>query len=201
VNQFSSTVGQSIGEHLTLGSTVKILRAGMVSSTPSGSPGLDYADDLDVPQYTRLGLDMGVMASLGHVRLGLTLKNLAEPTFGEEGADPLKLTRQARVGMAVKSVPKGMLEGFTVAADADITRTVTTVGEVRHIAAGLEAWIGKGRIGLRGGASANTVDALRPAASVGGSLALTKKFHVNASATAGQDDSVTGWSTSVSVAF
>jgi hypothetical protein len=201
VNQFSSTVGQSIGEHLVIGSTVKLLRAGAVDDSVNGSAPLDEADALDVPQYTRGDLDMGVMANFGRVRLGLAVKNITEPSFGDEGTDRLTLQRQARVGLALLSVPNGALQGFTVAADADLTSTPTAVGEVRHVAAGLEGWIAKGRVGLRAGVSANTVGELRPAASVGASIALTHAFHVNASAIAGRDESVTGWSTSVSVAF
>lgn len=201
VNQFGSTIGQSLGRHLVLGSTVKILRAGAVEAWTGGAAPLDDADGLDVPQYTRVDLDMGAMANFGRVRLGVTGKNLTAPTFGEEGPDPLTLHRQARVGVAVLSVPNGLLQGFTVAADADLTTTSTAVGEVRHVAAGFEGWFAKGRLGVRAGASANTVDELRPAASGGVSVAVTHAFHVNASATAGRDDSVTGWSTSVSVAF
>jgi hypothetical protein len=69
------------------------------------------------------------------------------------------------------------------------------------VAAGIEGWLARGRLGLRGGFSANTVDEARPAGSVGASVALTRAFHVNVSRTVGQDESITGWSTSVSVAF
>jgi hypothetical protein len=200
VSQFGSTVGQSIGEHLVVGTTLKLLHAGMVSSTAAGSDPLDDAGDLDVNQSFRADIDAGVMASLGLVRLGLTVRNLGEPDFGS-GDERLTLERQARVGMAILSAPHGALQGFTAAVDADLTKTSTATGDVRHVAAGLEGWLAKGRLGLRAGASANTVGERRPAASVGASVALTRAFHVNVSRTAGRDDSVTGWSSSVSIAF
>jgi hypothetical protein len=200
ISQFGTTVDQSIGEHLVIGTTLKLMQAGRVSSTTLGSDPLDDADDLDVDRHFRLDLDAGVMANLGRVRLGLTARNLRKPGFGE-GRDRLTLRRQVRVGMAVVSVPNGALQGFTAAADADLTRTATANGDVRHVAAGVEGWLAKGRLGIRAGASANTVGERRPAASVGASVALTRGFHVNVSRTAGRDESVTGWSSSVSVTF
>ncbi len=199
VSQFGTTVGQSIGEHLVLGSTVKLLLAGAVLGATSES-GLDVADDLDVSRELKSDLDLGAMANFGHVRLGLTVKNVTEPTFGK-GAQAVTLERQARVGLAVLSVPNGALQGWTVAADADLTTTGTVHGNVRHVAAGVEGWLARGRVGVRAGVSGNTVDDLRPAASAGVSLAVTKAVHVNASRTQGRDQSVQGWSTSVSVAF
>ncbi len=160
----------------------------------------NVADDLDVSRELKSDLDLGAMANFGHVRLGLTVKNVTEPTFGK-GAQAVTLERQARVGLAVLSVPNGALQGWTVAADADLTTTGTVHGNVRHVAAGVEGWLARGRVGVRAGVSGNTVDDLRPAASAGVSLAVTKAVHVNASRTQGRDQSVQGWSTSVSVAF
>ena len=201
ISQFGTTVGQSLGEHLVIGTTLKVLRAGAVVTTPAGSDLLDEADAADVSRQTRADADVGAMANLGHVRLGLTVKNVFEPSFGDEGVDRLTLGRQARVGMAVLSVANGSVKGVTVAADADLTTTATAVGEVRHIATGVEAWLAKGRLGVRAGASANTVGSSRPAASAGVSVAVTPAFFVNASRTMGRDESVTGWSSSVSVSF
>jgi hypothetical protein len=201
ISQFGTTVGQSLGDHLVIGTTLKLLRAGAVVTAPSGTDLLDDADAASVARQTRADVDAGAMANFGHVRLGLTVKNVFEPSFGDEGTDRLTLGRQARVGLAVLSVANGSLEGVTVAADADLTTTATAVGEVRHVAAGAEAWLAKGRLGVRAGASANTVGASRPAASAGVSVAVTPAFHVNASKTMGRDESVTGWSSSVSVSF
>ncbi|HUR35260.1 MAG TPA: conjugal transfer protein TraF [Vicinamibacterales bacterium] len=201
VSQFGATVGQSIGESFVIGTTLKLLRAGTVSSSSLGSDPLEDADDLEVSRHLRADLDVGAMANFGRVRFGITVRNLGQPSFGDEGGERLSLKRQARVGVAVLSVPNGALQGFTAAADADLTTTSTAVGEVRHVAAGIEGWLAKGRLGLRAGASASTVGERRPAGSVGASVAVTRAIHVNVSRTAGQDESVTGWSSSVSVAF
>lgn len=201
LSQFGTTVGQSLGDHLVVGSTVKLIRAGAVSASASGSSPLDDADALDVSVQTRAGLDLGAMANFGHVRLGLAVRNVTEPSFGDVGADRLTLKRQARVGVAVLKVPHGALRGLIVAADADLTTTATPMGDVRHLASGVEGWLARGRLGLRAGASGNTVGERRPAVSGGVSVALTRALQMNASRTMGRDESVTGWSTSVSVAF
>lgn len=201
ISQFGTTVGQSLGDHLVIGTTLKLLRAGAVVVSPDGTDALDDADAAGVARQTRADVDVGAMANFGHVRLGLTVRNMFKPSFGDAGADRLTLGRQVRVGLAVLSVPNGSLKGVTVAADADLTTTTTAVGEVRHVATGVEAWLAKGRLGVRAGASANTVGESRPAVSTGVSVALTRAFHVNASRTMGRDESVTGWSSSVSVSF
>ena len=201
ISQFGTTVGQSLGDHLVIGTTLKLLRAGAVVNAPAGTDLLDEADAAAVARQTRADADVGAMANFGHVRLGLTVKNVFEPSFGDDGAGRLTLGRQARVGLAVLSVANGSLKGVTVAADADLTTTATAVGEVRHVAVGAEAWLAQGRLGVRAGASANTVGASRPAASAGVSVAVTPALLLNASRTMGRDESVTGWSSSVSVSF
>jgi hypothetical protein len=200
VAQLGTTIGQSIGEHFVVGSTLKLLRGGAASASSADSDPLDAADDLDVDRKTRVDLDLGAMASFGHVRVGLAVKNVTEPAFGDAG-NRLALERQARVGLAVLSVAHGAFQGITASADADLTTTKTVVGDVRHVAGGIEGWLANGRLGVRGGVSANTVGDARPAASAGVSVSITRAFRVNASRTQGSDRSVTGWSSSVSVAF
>jgi len=201
LTQFASTVGQSLGEHFVLGTTGKLLHAGLANGVATGDKPLDEADDLDVSRDVHGDLDIGAMASFGHVRLGLAVRNLFEPDFGDEGVNHFQLKRQARAGFAVLSVPHGALQGFRAAADADLTTTMTAMGEVRHVAAGVEAWLANGRLGFRAGGSANTIGETRPAGSVGATAALTKGFHINVAATAGRDETVKGWSTSVSLVF
>ena len=101
---------------------------------------IDAADDLDVSRHFRSDLDLGALANFGHVRLGLTVKNVTEPTFGV-GVDALTLQRQARAGVAVMSVPNGAFQGWTFAADADLTTQSTVLGNVRHVAGGVEGWL------------------------------------------------------------
>lgn len=199
-SQFGVTVGQSLGRHLVLASTAKVVVAGAASDFPNDG-GFDAAGDLDVSRDTRFDFDLGAMANFGHVRLGFTMRNVTEPDFGDDAADPLTLERQARAGFAYLSTPNGFVEGVTIAADADLMTTSTAVGDVRHVAVGAEAWLLNNRLGVRGGVSANTIGETRPAGSAGVSVAVTRSFHVNASATAGRDESVIGWSAGISVVY
>ena len=201
ITQLGTTIGQSIGDYLVVGATLKLMRSGAMSGISTDAVPLDAADGLSPSRKTRGDLDLGAMATLGHLRLGLALKNVTEPTFDTGGSDSLTLRRQARVGMAVTSGKHVIRQGITVAADADLTTTSTGVGDVRHVAAGIESWTARGRVALRAGASANTVGERRPAGSVGVGVALTRALYVNASRVVGRDKSVTGWSSSVNVAF
>jgi hypothetical protein len=201
VSQFGSTVGQSLGDHLVVGSTLKLLRAGAASTGALGEAPLDTGDDLSVSRRTRADLDIGAMANFSRVRVGLAVKNLTTPTLDGEDADGLSLPRQARIGLAVLSAPHSLRRGLTFAADADLTTMSTVFGDVRHLSAGLEGWLANGRLGLRGGGSVSTAGERRPTGSAGISVALTRALHISASRTLGRDESVTGWSGGVDVAF
>ncbi|MFN7981501.1 MAG: conjugal transfer protein TraF [Vicinamibacterales bacterium] len=201
ISQLGTTIGQSIGDYLVVGATLKVMRAGAVSGTSTDAVPIDAADGLSPSHKTKGDLDLGAMATLGRLRLGLAVKNVTEPTFDAASSDSLTLRRQARAGIALTSRKHVIRQGITVAADADLTTTATPVGDVRHVAAGVESWTARGRVALRAGASANTVGERRPAGSVGVGVALTRALYVNASRVVGRDKSVTGWSTGVNVAF
>lgn len=70
LHQFGATVGQSLGEHLVVGSTLKLvhgrLGAGM---RPAVDASLDQAADLGAAGETHGGIDLGAMATFGEMRL------------------------------------------------------------------------------------------------------------------------------------
>jgi hypothetical protein len=195
-NQFGVTVGQSLGNHLVIASTVRLVRGGLTLSTgvADGDP-LDHAADLDVPMETEADLDFGTMASFGRTRLGLVIKHAAEPKFGE-GVNLLVLRRQVRAGLAVMAS-----DLVTVAVDADLTRTATAFGDARHLEAGVEALLSRRRIGLRGGVSTNTVGEAGTSASTGVSLAVRSRTYIDAALTVGSDRSREGWNFGLRVTF
>lgn len=198
---FGATVGQSLGSHLVLGTTVKLVRGGRAfgRGTAAADTLLDAAAELEVDADTRADLDVGVMAVAGPVRVGLSAKNLRQPRFGEGGA-AFVLKRQARVGLAVTNRPNSPM-GLVAAFDADLTKTDTAAGTVRHIAAGGEAWLFQRYLGVRAGVSGNTVGERRPAASAGFSLMPVAGLYIDASRTMGSDDSVRGWGATVRLTF
>ncbi|MGE3520737.1 MAG: conjugal transfer protein TraF [Vicinamibacterales bacterium] len=200
VSQYGATLGQSIGDYLSVGSTVKLVRAGVASGPAGEGAALADADALTVPVATRADLDVGAMLRVGRVRIGAAIRNLTEPRF-TTGGSSLTLKRQARAGLAVRTRPQGLFEGVTAAADMDLTTSHTIFGDVRHVAGGVEAWLAEGRLGVRAGVSANTIGARRPAGSAGVSLRVSRLVFLNASKTAGRDRSVSGWGASLGLAF
>jgi hypothetical protein len=125
---------------------------------------------------------------------------MTRPGFGT-GADRTVLKRQARAGLSVTSMPSAGFETIIVAADADLTRTRTAFGDVRHAAAGAEAWLRGHRFGVRGGLITNTVGARRPSFSTGVSVAPIRGLFIEASKTTGDDGSLSGWSSNLRFTF
>jgi hypothetical protein len=205
LSQFGATVGQSLGGQLVLASTLRVVRGGLAASTDL-DPGdaqdhLERAADLDISSDTRLDLDVGAMASFSRMRVGLVVKHVREPEFGEdEGA--FRLQRQARAGLAVFGAGRGALDAVSAAVDADLTRTETVLGDVRHVSAGAEAWLFRRRLGLRGGVSANTVGDVGNALSAGMSLGTgSSGVFVDGAVTVGSDQSREGWSLGFRLSF
>ena len=113
-SQFGVTLDQTLLDHLVVGATVKLVRAGEDTTTVDPSKDLlDQGDDLDVPHQTHGDLDLGVMLALKHFRAGLTVRNMTTPQFGE-GNDRFELKRQARAGVAVVGTSKGLVPAVTV---------------------------------------------------------------------------------------
>ena len=161
---------------------------------------LDRVDELDGDTQTHTDLDVGVLALFSGVRIGVAVKHLTRPSF-ESGGDRIDLVRQARAGIALVSRGAGATGPVTLAADADLTRTPTAVGDVRHLAAGAEAWPVHRRVGLRGGVTFNTVDDARPSASAGLSLGVRQGVYVEGQATGGSDRTLRGWGFALRVTF
>lgn len=197
-SQYGVTIGQSLGRHLVVASTLKLVRGGLASSETGAADPFKRAEDLDVRLHTRGDIDVGAMASLGALRLGVSIRNMREPGFGR-GNDRLTLRRQARVGAAVVTTARG--ETVTAAFDADVTRTPTATGDARHAAAGIETWLFQRRLGLRGGVSVSTLGPASQAASAGASVAVRRGLHLDAAVTVGSDRARKGWAIGLSSTF
>jgi len=200
LSQFGATVGQSIGEHLVIGSTLKLVRGSVATDVrPADAASLDQAGDLEGPVETHTELDLGAMVAFGRMQFGLVGRNLSEPVFGS-GVDAMTLRRQVRAGFSFGR-RRGAIGGAIVAVDADLTTTPTVVGDERHLAVGGEAWLLKQSLGLRGGVSLSTIGARRSSLSGGASVALRAKTYVDAQVTGGSDESRHGWSVDLRVTF
>jgi hypothetical protein len=178
LSQFGATVGQSVGAHLILGSTLKLVHA---------------------LGETRADLDTGAMAAFGQVRLGVAVKNLRAPGFSD-GDSRLDLSRQVRAGASVKAGAANRAE-ITAAIDADLTTTPTAAGDERHLATGVEAWLVNRSVGLRAGVGMNTIGDSRRSGSVGASVGLRAGLYLDGQLTRGSDQVRNGWGFALRVTF
>lgn len=201
ISQFAVTTGQTLSNHIVIGSTAKLIRGGTAAGARTGASGLlDIGDELSLKHEMRGDLDVGVLGVFGGLRLGASIRNLTKPSFGED-ADRITLRRKARAGIAFMSRPIGKLDGVTVAADSDITKTATVFGESRRVAGGAEAWLFGRHVGIRGGVGRNTLEGGQTAVSAGLSAAPMTGLFLEASRTWGADRSLRGWSGAVRMSF
>lgn len=201
MSQFGVTTGQSVGQHLVVGSTLKLVRGTLAGGTaPRAAASLDAAAALQGEGETHAGLDVGVMAVFGVTRFGVAVRNVRPIHFGSDDQG-LTLRRHARAGAAVSTSPRALTGGVTVAVDADLTKTATVFGDERRVAAGVEAWSPKRWLGVRGGVGINTLGQRRAAFSGGGSVAFRSNLHLDGAITRGGDESRRGWGGALRVTF
>lgn len=198
LSQFGATVGQSLGNHLVVASTLKLVHGSVAMEIrPPAEASLDAAADLDGESEWHTGLDIGALARFGRIRLGLMVRNATEITFAEGEQREVVLDRHFRAGVALSSRSNLTI----VATDVDVTTTMLPTGEERRAAAGVETWSKTRRYGFRGGVSLNTLDREQIAVSGGVSAAVRSGTYVDVSATGGSDDSRRGWGFALRVTF
>lgn len=201
LNQFGISVGQSLGSHLVVASTLKLVNAGATSVSQAAATGsLDAADGLDPSGETKAGLDIGGMVMFGPARIGVMVRNVKQPEFGS-GADAFTLSRSARVGAAVSTGRRGVIGSATAAVDADLTTSTTVLGDERRISGGGEIWTTSRTFGLRGGVGVNTIGDRRTSLSGGGSVALKRGMYADGELTGGTDQGRKGWGVALRVTF
>jgi hypothetical protein len=189
------TLLQSIVPGVAVGATLKLVR-GLAASTlrPGGDRNdiLDDAADVVGQASNKFDADLGVMASAGRLKAGLTVRNLTEPEFDAAGSPTvLRLERQARAGVAISPAT-----GWTIDADFDLLTTTGLNGRTRDIAIGGEGRVAK-RAFVRAGGRMNTADTgtlgYMPSAGFGGSFAVTGSVLVDGQVTLGGDRAPHGW--------
>jgi len=201
LSQFGATVGQSVGNHLVIASTLKLVRGSVISAIASSADAsLDQAAALGAGSETHADLDLGALATFGMVRVGVAMKNVRAPEFGT-GDDQMTLKRQARAGLALVGHSNGAINQLALAVDADLTKTTTVVGDERHVAGGIEAFTLQRHVALRAGLSANTIGAARVSPSVGASLGVRNGVYFEGQLTGGSDEARHGWGLDLRVTF
>jgi hypothetical protein len=186
-----ATLVQSVGRVLAVGATLKLVR-GYASTAVAPEASRDDLLDGETPSSegsTHFDADLGVLASIGRLKAGLTVRNLTEPSFrGDLAPAALKLERQARAGVSLRPVAN-----WVVAADVDVLESNGPLGRTRTFATGTEGRILK-RAFVRGGFHVNTSSGVSaPTGSVGASFAATAAVFIDAQATGGSDRATRGW--------
>ena len=181
-NQFGATVGQSLGDHFVVATTVKVM----------------YAQS-----DTRGDFDLGAMAAFGPVRAGLNVRNVVGGTFGTPGTDVFELTRQARAGVAVTPRTTGSLDRLTLSLDVDLTTAPFEGRDERHVAGGAEAWLRGRRVAVRGGAGVNMISDAGDAAygAVGITVSPFQRCFVDGVASWGPTEARNRWGFDLRVTF
>lgn len=195
------TVLQSLGDYVTVGATLKVVRGGAqraIGTVSSWDEGFDRAESLERSGSTKADADFGAMFSWRTVRAGLVIRNVSEPMFDEGSGNELTVRRHARVGMAWGDRWPGQARTI-VAADADTTRVLAVDGERRDVAVGAERWVGQ-RLSVRAGVRGSTVGDTRPVVSGGASYAVRAGTFVDGFVGVGNRDTHT-WGVGVRVAF
>ena len=164
---------QTVAKTLVMGSTLRLVNG-------AGSTAFD--------------LDLGAMASMGDVRVGVTGRNL------RRGLD---MQREARLGAAFvpRSLPTGVLGPFSAAFDVDLTRTATIFGDRREAAVGSEQWWAKGMVGTRFGLHWNTIRGGEKAFAGGLTVKLPHSLFAEGHVTKGEVARDSDWGAGLRVTF
>jgi len=193
------TLVQSLVHGVAIGTTLKIVHGdGATSIVPEGSRDerLDEAADLQTEGSNKFDADIGVMAGGGRLKLGLTVRNLTEPSFRVTGtSDTVRLHRQARLGVAVS-----FAQGWAAASDFDLTTNGQPESPVRSFAAGTEGQVAR-KIFVRGGFRLSTTGKARPSVAGGGSYVVLSSLLIDGQATWGSENADRGWGIAARVVY
>jgi hypothetical protein len=191
--QFGATILQTLAEGVILGSSLKYVRGGVMTSTSAAGTtqeALEEGLNLSGSTNGAFDFDIGLMVDMRRVRVGFTARNLRQPTFTDGAGSARVLQRQSRLGIAV--IPN---DGLTLALDTDLDTVDLRGGLRRIIALGGEQRLGK-RVAVRGGVRWNLKDdswVRRPVASAGGSVALRPGLWLDGFYTQGRFDGDRGF--------
>jgi len=191
------TFVQSLGQYVAAASTVKWVHGFAAAGIVPGGNGdrrddlLDGAGDLPDHSTSKFDADIGLMALVGTVRAGLTVRNVTEPDFSTATGELLTLKRQTRAGVSYVGV-----SGLILAADIDIERANGSLGDVRDLAVGADAQLFP-RVALRSGFRFNTLTdepgGSAPVYSLGATVVTYRQLLIDGQVTLGSRSGDRGW--------
>lgn len=185
------TLVQSLFRGVSVGTTLKAVHGTVATVVVPDSDRkalLDRADDLSGEGETKFDADLGVMAGSGKVKLGLTVRNLTEPSFGPvDNSDAFRLRRQFRGGVAVS-----FIDGWAAASDFDFTENGPASDPVRSLAFGVEGHVIP-KAFVRSGFRLSTTGKARPSIAAGGSYKVWSALLIDGQATWGGENADRSW--------
>jgi long-chain fatty acid transport protein len=191
ISQFGATVLHTI----TTGVTARVRGFDPIDASAGIPELLDAGDDLDGGEVdATLDVDVGLLATRGAVRVGVTARNLRAPRFGGR-----KLPRQVRAGAAFDGATAGTVP-VLLSVDADLGRYDGVGGDRRVIAVGVEHWLRPLRFAIRGGARFNTAGEQDRTVTAGASVAARAGLFIDGYAAAGGPGGH-GWGIAARVSF
>lgn len=189
------TLVQTVLPNVAVGATLKLVH-GVARSEAVGFVSADEGLDRETPQGrgdNQFDADLGVMATVGSLKAGVTVRNVREPSFTvPQGDRSLKLQRQARAGASY-----ALNAAWLVAGDVDLLETDDAFGARRDVALGVEGRLARrltARSGLRvNGAASGEDDGSDRAFALGASFAVTASVLIDGAAVKGGDRAGRGW--------
>jgi hypothetical protein len=215
VSQLGITIVRTLTPGVHVGTTLKRVRGNVRNGLLDGA-GQDSAASLSAAveqgealeggdSETRYDLDVGFIGVAGPLRLGGTVRNVREPEFGvgspsDALAAGMRLPRQVRVGAAFDGAAIGSIP-LTVAVDADVRTYMSTAGERRMVALGVEQWMLNRRVAVRVGGRVNTRGTRESVATVGLTVATGGGLYLDGHAVRGGLEDERGWGLATRISF
>ena len=193
-----ATVVQSLSDTVVVAATLKYVRGTATAGPVVGMPDIGEAvDGLEGEGGNAFDADLGVLATAGPLRAGVTFRNLTSPSFEATDGTVLELPWQARAGVSYL-----VAQGLTVAADVDMRAVQRGLEKQRNLAFGADWRIGESpRFAVRAGARIDTIGDSRPLGTVGGSYAVRNGMWVDVWAAGGAEAAERGWGLAGRVVF
>ena len=193
-----ATLVQSLADLVAVGATVKLIRGVAAANDLAVADRRQALHDVDLigRGSNKVDVDVGVMATGSAGRMGVTIRNVSQPSFTTTDGQELRLRRAVRGGASIL-----LLQAWKLAADLDFTRTRGVFGDVRELSIGTEGQLLR-RLTARAGVRMNTAGGDRsPALSAGGSVAVFGSVLLDAHVTAGSAKAFRGWGIAVRMGF
>ena len=167
---------QSLVQNVVVGTTAKYVRGRTDRALAAGTTveeALDHGSDLEGDLRHAFDMDIGLMMDLQQLRVGLTWRNVFEPTFGTVAENEITLKRRARVGVAFVSAA-----GVILAMDFDLDTADLEGGPSQNLAFGGEARLGR-RLSVRSGVRWSVEGDRRLVTSAGASYSVRPRMWID----------------------